>query len=152
MSNQTKNVDDPIFNKVNRLFVRSFKNEDDRFFYAKYYTPTEDIKDYNVLIDGKKIFDAPIKIKEEAYEKIVEMSKNNDYTTCNLLDYDYFLKHYRLIAIDLSKQIELEKSDLRQKINFIERLERNNGATMFFIIEKSEETTFNFSQNVVVIV
>ena len=53
------------------------------------------------------------------------MSKNNDCTKGNLLDYEYFSKHYRLIAIDLSKQIELENPDLKQQINFIGRLERN---------------------------
>ena len=64
--------------------------------------------------------------------------------------FDYFLKHYRLIAIDLSKQIELEKSDLRQYFFFyFERLEKNNGTTMFFITEKSEETAFNYSQSLV---
>ena len=47
------------------------------------------------------------------------MSKNNDYITGNLLDYEYFLKHYKLISIDLSKQIELENLDLKQQINFI---------------------------------
>ena len=62
------------------------------------------------------------------------MNKNNDYTTGNLLDYKYFPKHHRLIAIDLSKQFELENPDLKQQINFIGRLERNEGATMFFII------------------
>ena len=82
----------------------------------------------------------PVKSKEETYEKIIEMSKNNDYTIGNLLDYEYFSKHYKLIAIDLSKQIELENPDLKQ-INFIGKLEENK-ATMFFIIEKSEETTF----------
>ena len=51
------------------------------------------------------------------------MSRNNDYTTGNLLDYEYFKDHYQLIAIDLSKQIELENPDLRQQINFIGRLE-----------------------------
>ena len=60
------------------------------------------------------------------------MSKSNDYTTGNLLGYEYFLKHYKLIAIDLSKWTELEN------------LEEDN-ATMFFTIEKSEETTFEFS-------
>ena len=75
------------------------------------------------------------------------MGRNNDYTTGNLLDYEYFLKHYKLIAIDLSKQIELENPDLKQQINFIGKLERNEVATMFFIIKKSEETTFEFSQN-----
>ena len=77
------------------------------------------------------------------------MSNNSDYTTGNLLDYAYYKKHYRLIAIDLSKQTKLKNS---QQINFIDKLLRNTGATMFFIIEKLEETTFNFSQNSVTIV
>ena len=64
------------------------------------------------------------------------------------MGYEYFSKHYKLIAIDLSKQIELENPGLKQKINFFGRLERNERATMFFIIEKSEETTFQFTQNV----
>ena len=81
------------------------------------------------------------------------MGKNNDYTTDNLLDYKYFSKYYKLIAVDLSKQIELENSDLKQQCkNNIGRLERNEGATMIFIIEKSEETTFEFSQNAATVV
>ena len=72
------------------------------------------------------------------------MSKNNDYTTGNLLDYEYFKDNYKLIAIDLSKQTELEDADLEQPINFIGKLENN--ATVFFIIEKKEETTFDFSK------
>ena len=87
----------------------------------------------------------PVKNKEGAYEKIMSISKNNDYTTDNLSDNGYFSKHYKLIAIDLSKQIELENPDLRQQINFIGKLE-DDKATMFFIIEKSEETTFEFLQ------
>ena len=79
------------------------------------------------------------------------MSENNDYTTGNLLDYEYFKDHYKLIVIDLSKQIELENPDLKQQINFIGRLEENNAA-MFFIIEKKEENTFDFSQTSVVLV
>ena len=66
------------------------------------------------------------------------MIRNSDYTTGNLLDYEYFSKHYKLIAINLSKQIELDNSDLKQQINFIGRLEQN--VTIFFIIEKEEET------------
>ena len=80
------------------------------------------------------------------------MGRNNDYTTVNLLGYEYFSKHYIIIAIDLSQQIELENSDLKQQINFIGRLERNEGATMFFIMEKSEEITFDFSQNAATII
>ena len=86
------------------------------------------------MTDGKPFFDIPLKNKEEAYKATIEMSKNNDYTTDNLLDTEYFLKHYTLISIDLSKKIELENPDLKQQINFIGRLEEN--ATMLFIIEK----------------
>ena len=80
------------------------------------------------------------------------MSKNSDYTTGNLLDYEYFSEFYKLFAIDLNKQIELEDPDLKQQISFIGRLEEENGATMFFIIENPEENTFNFSQNSVSII
>ena len=88
-----------------------------------------------------------VKNEEEAYEKIIEMSNNSDYTTGNLLNFGYFKENYKLIAIDLSKQINLNDP---QKINFIGKLENQvHEATMFFVIEKSEETTFNFSQNFV---
>ena len=90
-----------------------------------------------------------IKNKEEAYEKIIEMSKTNGYTTGNLLDFAYFKENYKVIAIDLSKQTKLKDS---QQISFIGKLLKNTGPTMFFIIEKSEETTFNFSQNSVTII
>ena len=104
------------------------------------------IKDFNVLIDRKSFFNTPIRNDEETLEQIIEIGKNNGYTTGNLLDYDYFSKHYKLIAIHLIKQIELEKPDLKQQINLIGRLERSEGATMFFIIEKSEETTLNLNK------
>ena len=58
------------------------------------------------------------------------------------MDYEYFSKHYNLIAVDLSKQTKLENYDVTQHISFIGRLYRNSGAIMFFIIEKYEETTF----------
>ena len=91
------------------------------------------------------------KTKKKHTKKIIEMSKNSDYTTGNLLDYEYFSKHYKLIAIDLSKQIELGNSDLTQQINFTGKIDADR-ATMFFIIEKSEETTFEFLQNSVSII
>ena len=141
---------DLAFIHVNRSFVLSFKNENDRTSFSKYYVPKVEVKDLNVLTDGKPVFEIPVKNKEEAHEAIIEMIKNNDYTTGNLLDYEYFSKHYKLIVIDLSKQIELENLDLKQQINFIGRLEED--ATMFFITEEKEETTFDFSQNSVTVV
>ena len=154
MFNQTKNnklnyLIDPTFTNVNRLFVLSFENEDDKTSFSKYYIPKVEIKDFNVLIDGKPFFETPVKNK--AIEAVIEMSKNNDYTTSNLLGFEYFKDHYKFIAIDSSKQIESKNPDLKQQINFTGRIEENN-ATMFFIIEKKEETTFDFSQNSVVVV
>ena len=116
---------DPTFINVNRLFLLLYKNETDRTSLSKYYVLSVEVKDFNVLTDGKQFFEIPAKNKEEAYEAIIEMSRNNDYTTGNLLDYEYFKDHYRLIAID---------------------------ATVFFIIEKEEETTFDFSQNSLTVV
>ena len=134
---------DPAFSKVNRFIVLSFANEEDRTSFSKYYTAADEIKDFNVVVNGKSFFDVPVKNKEETYEKIIEMSKNNYYKTGNLLDYEYFAKHYKLISIDLSKQIDLEGPDLKQEISFIGNLERDKGAAMYFVIEKTEETTFN---------
>ena len=75
-----------------------------------------------MLIDGKSFFDVLLKNKEEAYEKIIKISKNNDYTTGNLLHCEYFSEHYKLTAIDLSKQMELKNPNLKQ-INFIGKRE-----------------------------
>ena len=77
-----------------------------------------------MLVDGKSFFDTPIKNDDETYEQIIEMRRNNDYTTSNSLDYEYFSKHYKLIAIDLSNQIELENPDLKQQINLKEMKEQ----------------------------
>ena len=87
----------------------------------------------------------PVKNEEEDYKKIIDMSNNNNYTNGNFLDFAYYKENYKLIAIDLSKQTKIKDP---QQINFIGKIERqNNGVTMFFIIEKSEETTFEFLQN-----
>ena len=102
---------DPTFTNVNRLSVLSFSrnsNTDSRYSYSNYYLPKVEINDFNILIDGKSFFDLPVKNAKEAYEKIIEISNNNDYTTGNLLDFAYLKKNYKLIAIDLSKQTKLK--------------------------------------------
>ena len=101
MTNKTQNNNlnyliDPTFAKVNRLFVLSFENENDRISFSKHYVPYVQIKDLNVLIDGKSFFDMPIKNGGETYKQIIEIGRNNDYTTGKLLDYEYFSKHYKI--------------------------------------------------------
>ena len=108
---------DPTFTNVNRLFVLAYQNADDRQSFSQFYLPKVMVKDYNVIIDKLAFFDLPMKTDEEAYEKIIDISRNNEYTTGNLLDYDYFKKYYKLIAIDLSKQQVLqENEDLFNKL------------------------------------
>ena len=79
-------------------------------------------------------------------ERLIEMGRNNDCTKGNLLDYECFSKHCRLIAIDLSKQVELKNHDLKQWINIIGWVDRDDRATMFFTIKNSKETIFKFLQ------
>ena len=81
---------DPTFTNVNRLFVLAYQTADNRQSLSQFYLPNVMVKDFNVIIDTLAFFDLPIKTEEEAYEKIIEISRNNEYTTGNLLDYDYF--------------------------------------------------------------
>ena len=128
---------DLTFAKVNRLFSLLFIRDDagdDRDSSSDHYVPKVEIKDFNVLIDRKSFFDLSVKNEEEAYEKIMDMDNNNDYTTGNLLDFGNFKENYKLIAIDLSKKV---KSKDPKQINFIGKLEnQDNEATIFFITEK----------------
>ena len=137
---------DPTFTNVNRLLVLAHKTADDRQSFSQFYLPKVMVKDFNVIFDKLAFFNLPIKTEEEAYEKIIDLSRNNEYTTGNLLYYDYFKKYYKFFAIDLSKQQVLqENEDLIQQINFIGRLEE--AANFFIIIEKKEHTILEFSQN-----
>ena len=119
---------DPTFTNVNRLFVLAYQIAIDRQSFSQFYLPRVMIKDYNVIIGTLALFDLPIKT-----EKIIDISRNNEYTTGDLLDYDYFKNYYKLIAIDLSKQQVLqENEDLIQQINFIGRL--TEAANVFITI------------------
>ena len=96
---------DPTFTNVHGLFDLAYgHNNNDRQSSYRFYLPNVMVKDYNVIINKLAFFDLPIKTEEETYEKIIDISRNNEYTTGNLLDYDYFKNYYKLIANDLSKQ------------------------------------------------
>ena len=99
------------------------------------------------MIDGRNFFDQPINSMTKTYEIVRRIStgQGDDYTIGCLLDYSYFKENYKLIAIDLSKQQELD-ADPRtiQQISFTANLDRDGNTTMFFIIEKAKETVFEF--------
>ena len=142
----------PRFQGVNRRFVLSFENEDDRTSHSTYYLPKVEIKDYNVMIDGRNFFDQPINSMTKTYENIrkIATGQGDDNTTGCLLDYSYFKENYKLIAIDLSKQQELD-ADPRaiQQINFTANLDRAGNTRFYFILEEAKETVFEFSQGTV---
>ena len=127
---------DPTFAKVNRLLALLIERieennvkKDHRDSFSHYFVPNVEIKDFKVLIGWKSFFDLPVKNKEETSKKIIEMSRKNDCTTGNLLDFAYFKENYRLVAIDLSKQTNLKDP---QQIKFIGKLENQAlGAIMF---------------------
>ena len=142
-------LNNPSFQGVNRLFVLSFENENDRTSHSTYYLPKVEIKDYNVMIDGRNFFDQPINSMSKTYENIrkIATGKGDDYTTGCLLDYQ---DNYKVIAIDLSRQNELDADPIAiQEINFTANLDRGGNTTIFFIIEEAKETIFEFSQGTV---
>ena len=92
---------DPTFRNINRLLLLSFKNDNNdptRHSFEKYYMSLIEIKDFNALTDNKPFFVLPIKWKQEAYEKLIKMSRKDNYTTGNILDYLYLQKYYITIA------------------------------------------------------
>ena len=141
---------DPIFQGVNRLFVLSFENKVDRTVQTKYFLPNVEIKDYNVMIDGRKFFDQPVKNDLRTFDNIqkIAIGQGDDYTTGCLLDYNYFNNYYKMISIDLSKQQALDAdSKAIKQTNFTANLARegNTNTTMVFIIEEAKETILDFS-------
>ena len=142
---------DPSFQCANRLFVMTYNRlaaNDNQFninSQQKYCLPRNDLNKYNVIIDGRNFYDNPIESDIEKYRELkkVMIGKGEDYTTGSLLDYNYFLKHYKLAAVDLSKQKELD-ADPRaiQQIEFKYMLGTNS--TIYWVLEKSKETILEF--------
>ena len=96
---------DQSFQGVNRLFALPFENEIDKRWHWNYYLPKVEIKCYNVMINGKNLFNQPINNDFKTYENIrkIDTSQVDDYATGCLLDYPYFKENHKMIAIDLSK-------------------------------------------------
>ena len=135
-----------------RLFVLAFENDAQRTSNKRYYIPNVEIKDYNIMIDGKNFFDQPVKNDQVTYENIrkVATGQGGDYTTGCLLDYTYFKNYYKMIAVDLSKQQALDTDPKAiQQINFTASLDWAGNTRFYFTLEEAKETVFEFSQGTV---
>ena len=120
----------------------SFEDDDGGENHKQYNLPTVEIKDYNVMINGRNFFDQPIKDDFKTFDDMRKIStgQGDYYTVGCLLDYPYFKKCYKLIAIDLSKwQKKDADPKATQQINFTGNLDRAEGSAMFFIIEEAKE-------------
>ena len=143
---------DSSFQGVNRLFVMAYNRENGqptRNGQHKYYLPRIDLEKY-VIIDGRNFYDNPIDsdIEKSRELKKVMIGKGEDYTTGSLLDFDYFDKHYKLVAVDLSKQKELDANPRAiQQIEFKYMLGTNS--TIYWVLEKSKETILEFYKGTV---
>ena len=144
---------DASFQGVNRLFVMAYNRVDGqptRNGQRKYYLPRISLNKYDVIIDGRNFYDNPIESDIEKYRELkkVMIGKGEDYTTGSLLDYNYFDKHYKLVAVALSKQKELD-ADPRaiQQIESKYMLETNS--TIYWVLEKSKETILEFYKGTV---
>ena len=146
---------DPSFQGVNRLLVMAYKRVDGqptRNGQRKYYLPRIGLNKYNVIIDGRNFYDNPIESDIEKYKELknVMIGKGEDYTTGSLLDFNYFDKHYKLVAFDLSKQKELD-ADPRaiQQIEFKYMLGTNSA--IYWVLERSKETILEFYKGTVIV-
>ena len=143
---------EPSFQGVNRLFVLAFENDAQRTSHSNYFLPNVEIKDYNIMINGEKFFDQPIKNNKVTYENIrkIATGQGDDYTTGCLLDYPYFMNTSKMIAVDLSKQQAID-ADPRaiQQINFTANLDRAGNTKVYFILEEAKETILDFLQGTV---
>ena len=104
------------------------------------------------MIDERNSFDQPVKNNFITYNDIrkIATGQGDDYTTGCLLDYNYFNNYYKMIAINLSKQQELNADPKAiQQINFTANLDRDGNTAMFFIIEEAKENILDFSQGTV---
>ena len=143
---------EPSFQGVNRLFVLAFEDDAQRTSNKRYYIPNIEIKDYNVMIDGKNFFDQPVKNDKITYEKITKIAigQGDDYATDCLLDYVYFQNYYKMTAVDLSKQQALDADPKAiQQISFTAYLNRAGNTRIYFIYEEGKETVLDFSKGTV---
>ena len=126
----------------------SFQDDDDQESPKQHHLPSVEIKDYNVMIDGRIFLDQTIKNNLKSYNNIrkIATGQGDDYPTGYLLDYLYFKKYFKLLAIHLSKQQKLDADPKAiQQINVTGNLSRAEGATMFFIIKTVKVLDLDFS-------
>ena len=130
---------EPSFQGVNRIFVFAFENDAQRISNKRYYLSNVEIKDYNVILMEKNLFDQPTKNNKITHEnRKIATGQGGDCKTGCLLDYSYFKENYKIVAIDLSKEQALDDDRKAiQQINFTANLDRARNTRIYFILEEA---------------
>ena len=142
--------------RVYRLFVAAFPNDVLRNNHRRYFLPRTNIRDYNILIDGRNFYDQNISDHFKKYEELrkIMTGRGEDYTTGSLLDYDYWKNNYKLICCDLSKQKVLDTNPkANQQTEFVYKLGGNDEnqvqTQVLTVLGKEKETNLEFSKGTV---
>ena len=121
----------------------------------RYYLPRAEIKDYNILIDGRNFYDQNVNSSIVRYNELLKMTtaRSEDYSTGCLLDYDYYLKDFNIVGIDLSHQAVLDSDPkINQKIELVYKLQLGDAAVnydLLTVLEKEKQTVLKFSKGTV---
>ena len=141
----------PSWQRISRLFVLVYFNDNTSKInsYRKYFLPRITIENYNIEINGRNFYDQPINDSVKQYDEIRKIStgQGDDYKNDCLLDFTYFEKNHRLIAVDLSKQKVLD-ADSRAIQQIIFTGKTSQASVIYYIYEKSKETILEFSKGI----
>ena len=107
---------DVSFQGVSKLFAAAYETDDiernanTEESRRRYYLPRAEIKDYNILVDGRNFYDQNVNSSIVRYNELLNMTtgRSEDYSTGCLLDYDYYIKDFNILGIDLSNQSVLD--------------------------------------------
>ena len=146
------------FQGVSKLFAAAYETDDikgnanNEESRRRYYLPRAEIKDYNVLIDGRNFYDQNVNSSIVRYNELLKMTigRSEDYSTGCLLDYDYYIKDFNIVGIDLSHQPVLDSDPkTNQQIEFVYKLPSGNNAikyNLLTVLEKEKQAVLKFSE------
>ena len=152
---------DVSFQGVSKLFAAAYetndikRNANTEESRRRYYLPRAEIKDYNVLIDGRNFYDQNVNSSIIRYNELLKRKteRSEDYSTGCLLDYDYYIKDFNIVGIDLSHQAVLDSDPkINQQIEFVYKLPSGNAAInydLLTVLEKVKQRVLKFSDGTV---
>ena len=139
---------DVCFQGVSKLFAAAYETDDiernanTEESKRRYYLPRAEIKDYNVLIDGRNFYDQNVNSSIARYNKLLKMTagRSEDHSTGCLFDYNYYIKDFNIVGIDLSHEAALDSDHkINQQIEFVYKLPSGNADINYNVLTVLEK-------------